>query len=443
MSRLKSNLVDFLEIELGTVSVHVNVVQCSNMVYILQKLKSLKILLNKLGWSKGNLFKRVESLRGQLQKVKNNIDNDPHNHTLRDMEAKPVKEFYEAEEDEEKFLFQKANIKLLRVSYDSEKIPYLFLRHFEDFLGKSHLVQDIEECETQFLRSVGEEVAMRMIADVIDNKIKAAMFDIDDSKGPGPDGFTTAFLKKYGVLLVLLSTRLQFEKDTKFQYHFRCKSLKLVHIYFVNDILVTCHGDFDSMRVIKRALDEFSACSRLLPNNSKSIVFFGSLCDEERNVITNILPFATRDLHVSTNRAFNTAQSVNTTSTQGAPDSSTIVENLSDAVIYSFFASQPSIPQLDNEYLQQIHPDDLKEIDLRWNIDMLTMRARIFLKNTRKKLYMAKKERIGFDKSKVECFNCHERGHFAREYRAPSNQDNRNREPTRRTVPVEETTQMP
>ncbi|GKD66091.1 ribonuclease H-like domain-containing protein, partial [Tanacetum coccineum] len=118
----------------------------------------------------------------------------------------------------------------------------------------------------------------------------------------------------------------------------------------------------------------------------------------------------------------------------------TTVENLSDVVIYSFFASQPSIPQLDNEDLQQINPDDLEEMDLRWNIAMLTMRARRFLKNTGRKLDMANKERIGFDKSKVECFNCHKRGHFARECRAPRNQDSRNREPTRRTVPVEETT---
>ncbi|GJZ51785.1 ribonuclease H-like domain-containing protein [Tanacetum coccineum] len=79
-------------------------------------------------------------------------------------------------------------------------------------------------------------------------------------------------------------------------------------------------------------------------------------------------------------------------------------------------------------------------MDLRWNIDMLTMRARRFLKNTGRKLDMANKERIGFDKSKVECFNCHKRGHFARECRAPRNQDSRNREPTRRTVPIEETT---
>ncbi|GKC22991.1 ribonuclease H-like domain-containing protein [Tanacetum coccineum] len=129
-----------------------------------------------------------------------------------------------------------------------------------------------------------------------------------------------------------------------------------------------------------------------------------------------------------------------TNSHNGPANSSTTVENFSDAVIYSFFASQPSILQLNNEDLQQINPDDLEEIDLRWNIVMLTMRARRFLKNTGRKVDMANKERIKFDKSKAECFNCHKRGHFARKCRAPRNQDSKNREPIRRTVPVEETT---
>nr|GEW12053.1 retrovirus-related Pol polyprotein from transposon TNT 1-94 [Tanacetum cinerariifolium] len=137
-----------------------------------------------------------------------------------------------------------------------------------------------------------------------------------------------------------------------------------------------------------------------------------------------------------TTRAVNNAQAVNTASTQGAADSSTIVENLNDVEIYSFFASQPSTPQLDNEDLQQIQPDDLEEIDLRWNIAMLTMREKRFLKNTGRKPDMANKERIRFDKSKVECFNCHKRGHFARERKAPMNQDSGNIEPIRRTVPI-------
>ncbi|GJV34897.1 putative ribonuclease H-like domain-containing protein [Tanacetum coccineum] len=142
----------------------------------------------------------------------------------------------------------------------------------------------------------------------------------------------------------------------------------------------------------------------------------------------------------SATRAVHTAQVLIMLGTQGAADISTNVENLTDAIIYSFFASQPSIPQLDNEDLQKINPDDLEEMDLRWNIAMLTMRARKFLKNTGRKLDMANNERIRFDKSKVECFNCHKRGHFARVCMAPRNQDSKNREPTRRTLLVEETT---
>nr|GEU98837.1 ribonuclease H-like domain, reverse transcriptase, RNA-dependent DNA polymerase [Tanacetum cinerariifolium] len=43
------------------------------------------------------------------------------------------------------------------------------------------------------------------------------------------------------------------------------------------------------------------------------------------------------------------------------------VDSLSNAVIYSFFASQSSSPQLDNKDLKQIDADDLEEMDLRWS----------------------------------------------------------------------------
>ncbi|GKF91373.1 ribonuclease H-like domain-containing protein, partial [Tanacetum coccineum] len=100
--------------------------------------------------------------------------------------------------------------------------------------------------------------------------------------------------------------------------------------------------------------------------------------------------------------------------------------------------------QLDNEDLEQIDHDDLEEMDHKWQVAMLSMRVKRFYKNTRRKLIFNGKELVGFDKTKVECFICHRRGHFARQCRATRNQGNKNgderyrrKDNTRRTVAVE------
>nr|GEU90671.1 hypothetical protein [Tanacetum cinerariifolium] len=115
-----------------------------------------------------------------------------------------------------------------------------------------------------------------------------------------------------------------------------------------------------------------------------------------------------------------------------------------DDLMFSFFASQSNSLQLDDKDLEQIDHDDLEEMDLKWQVAMLSMRVKRFYKKTGRKLNFNSKEAIGFDKTKVECFNCHRRGHFARECRAPRNQGNmngdaryRNRDNNKRTVPVE------
>nr|GEX85223.1 hypothetical protein [Tanacetum cinerariifolium] len=145
---------------------------------------------------------------------------------------------------------------------------------------------------------------------------------------------------------------------------------------------------------------------------------------------------------VNTAQALNTANGVLTASIQVNVAFSINIDNLSDAIICSFFASQPSSHQLVHKDLEQIHSDDIEEMYLRWQMAMLTMRARRFLKRTRMKLTVNDNETISFEKSNVECYNCHKREHFARECRALRNQDNKHKESSRRSVLVEITNSL-
>nr|GEX41850.1 ribonuclease H-like domain-containing protein [Tanacetum cinerariifolium] len=80
-------------------------------------------------------------------------------------------------------------------------------------------------------------------------------------------------------------------------------------------------------------------------------------------------------------------------------------------------------------------------MDLKWQLALLSMRAKRFFQKTRKKITINGSDTTGFEKSKVECYNYHKMGHFARECRGPRNQDSRNRyqDSSRKNVHMEET----
>ncbi|GJV25784.1 putative ribonuclease H-like domain-containing protein [Tanacetum coccineum] len=81
-----------------------------------------------------------------------------------------------------------------------------------------------------------------------------------------------------------------------------------------------------------------------------------------------------------------------------------------------------------NDDLEQLDEFDLEEMDLKWQVAMISMRLKKFYKKTGRRLQFDAKEPVGFDKTKVECFNCHKTGHFARECRSKGNQESRRRD---------------
>lgn len=78
----------------------------------------------------------------------------------------------------------------------------------------------------------------------------------------------------------------------------------------------------------------------------------------------------------------------------------------------AFISNRIANVELIEEDYDQIHPDDLEEMDLQWNLAMFTRKVKKFLQRTGKSKLGG---RPGFDKSKVKCYNCQNFGHFARE----------------------------
>nr|GEX87344.1 hypothetical protein [Tanacetum cinerariifolium] len=136
-------------------------------------------------------------------------------------------------------------------------------------------------------------------------------------------------------------------------------------------------------------------------------------CSSPSSQNTQNIAFVSSNNTNTTNESVNAAPSIFGASSKATVSTLPNGDSLSDAMIYSFFTRNGS----------------------RVQMAMLTMRARRFLKRYGRNLGANGTDTIGFDMSKVECYNCHRRGHFARKCR--STRDNKNKDTPRRIVPVE------
>ncbi|GKB19096.1 putative ribonuclease H-like domain-containing protein [Tanacetum coccineum] len=185
---------------------------------------------------------------------------------------------------------------------------------------------------------------------------------------------------------------------------------------------------YNNFKIIKQEVKGTASSSSSSSSHNMAFVSSPSSTNEV-NTAYGVSTANTQISHASTQ--------VSTTSTQVS------TTNLSDDTVYAFLASQSNGSQLVYEDLEKIHKDDIEEMDLKWQLAMLSMRTRRFFQKTGRKITINGNgsNTVGYDKSRVECFNCHKMRHFTRECKGPRNQGsrNRNQDSSRKTVNVEET----
>jgi hypothetical protein len=132
--------------------------------------------------------------------------------------------------------------------------------------------------------------------------------------------------------------------------------------------------------------------------------------------------------NTSVNAAFVTTTTAAEQSSSSSTNASAGVkpqEGKDEVTTEAFYASHVN-SGLAVDDLEQVNEDDLEEMDLKWQIAMLSVRTRRFIQRTGRKNFAVKRsDATGFDKSKVRCFDCQNLGHFARECPNKSNSGQR------------------
>nr|GEW12785.1 hypothetical protein [Tanacetum cinerariifolium] len=291
------------------------------------------------------MFEKVQKLKQSIYEIQRQLDGDPFNKDLKGCSVHIGREYNEAAEDELKLLHQKAKNNWLKeedknynfLSKSTSMQPLNKLNEFvqtklsqEDALVMIRMVTneeikaalfDIDSSKAAGLDGynscffkkawscIGEEVSLAVQDFFLNEKMLGEINATSIALVP-----KLILLTKYhisGLLLVAMHIQdnilisqellkagswlaLQLHPSlfaSMERYHYGCKELKLTHMCFADDLMVSCNGDKAYLEVVKKAIEEFSCVSGLFPNLSKSIICFGSINEDIKKELLEVLPF--------------------------------------------------------------------------------------------------------------------------------------------------------
>nr|GEU84673.1 hypothetical protein [Tanacetum cinerariifolium] len=89
--------------------------------------------------------------------------------------------------------------------------------------------------------------------------------------------------------------------------------------------------------------------------------------------------------------------------------------SIMEDVLHSFIAKNEPTQQLAYEDFKQVDQLEMEELDIKWQMAMLSLRINKFQKKAGKKINFNNKDSARFDRRKARCYNCLQLRHFARE----------------------------
>ncbi|GJR32911.1 reverse transcriptase domain-containing protein [Tanacetum coccineum] len=256
--------------------------------------------------------------KGYKGSFKIDINNDPYDAEKKNLVSQILDKHNEAVDDEVKLLYQMAKLigsMKLGIAVDGEKVADEFVNHFKMFLGQESLVTDNEIKTAMFgindnkapgpngytayffkkawdvvsfdvCRAVKEFFTNGKLLKEVNSTLIALIPKLSYAcnvteyrpiaccnvlykcikllKGYNRKGGSKRYSLKIDIAKAYDTHKIQFSQNFKFYYG--CKEISLTHLCFADDLLVMCHGDSASVKVIKDALDFFSNVSGLKPN---------------------------------------------------------------------------------------------------------------------------------------------------------------------------------